>query len=378
MNRIRTILCSLLLIGSLCPPDFASGEPLAIYDGLGDSHSFQPTSFLNIGGDLFESQHARFSQAQSFTVPPSQNFYLTSVELALTSKSHVKSVEIQILGNKQQGRLRAPWGNYILDTFQVTLSPLQTYSGFPDEDSLLTLTSTQGPLLIAGETYWIVLNSEEAISPDDIQWWDASLSSKHGNTYHAQRVNDSPWNVDTSDGPGQAFRVKGNPVPQQDIPGYSFKSIADTGGIFKKFDRKRTLSLNNQDTVAFWGELDNGHQGIFTGDGTSLSYLAISTTKHLGIKEFGVTPSINSANTVAFLGRHADHLERLFVQGKDKAIPIADGNGPLPSLRRTFHQRSRHRGLPGRITRTWRRYFFSSIRDRAHDCQHPWTLFRIF
>ena len=328
MKRLHHITYS-FLIGLLLIPGLALGEPLIIYDGLGDRRTFQATSFLHIGGELFTHQEGKFSQAQSFTLPSSKNYYLTSLDIALTSKVLGEKITVQILGNKQEGRKQAPWNNYILETFHVTLSPLQTYSGFPNEESLITLTSAQGPLLIAGETYWVVLTSDKKVPADGIQWWDSSVTLGSSVRWKAQRVNDTPWTVGKTDGPGQAFRINGNPVPEQDIPGFSFKSIADTGGMFQQFDKKRTLSLNNQDTVAFWGTFDNGHQGIFTGNGTALSFLSTSKSRNLGIIEFGAKPSINSANTVAFLGTHRDHFQRLFIQGKGLAQAIATEHGPF-------------------------------------------------
>ena len=105
---------------------------------------------------------------------------------------------------------------------------------------------------------------------------------------------------------------------------YTFTLIADSAGPFGSFDFDSS-SLNAVGTVAFRAILNAGNQGIFTGNGNSITTVAIAPSK---FAYFG-TPSINRAGTVAFVASPNS--------GSGDGI-VAGNGGPLVTIADTAGQ----------------------------------------
>lgn len=90
------------------------------------------------------------------------------------------------------------------------------------------------------------------------------------------------------------------------------------------------IDINDDGTVVFQGRLDSGDRGVFMANGgTTTPLVTTSTPSPMGenFTGFGDTLSINSAGTVAFLGRAGD---RSGIFTYDGAVSmIVDDGGPL-------------------------------------------------
>jgi hypothetical protein len=94
----------------------------------------------------------------------------------------------------------------------------------------------------------------------------------------------------------------------------TFTKIADTSGSVGSF---LSVSLNNRGTVAFLANLDGGGQGIFVGDGKTITPIADTSgpySDNLG------APAINNRGTVSFFAALDAGGEGIFT-GPD---PVAD------------------------------------------------------
>ena len=108
---------------------------------------------------------------------------------------------------------------------------------------------------------------------------------------------------------------------------YTFTVIADSNGPFSNFGAVPSPSLNATGTVAFQAYLDNGNQGIFTGNGAATTTIFTTLPFPNGIIGY---PSINDAGTVAF---YADQRlsvgETIFAGNGGPLVTIANTAGPF-------------------------------------------------
>lgn len=93
------------------------------------------------------------------------------------------------------------------------------------------------------------------------------------------------------------------------LAAYTFTNIADTDGIFATTTQaafglgRGQVSLNNSGTVAFSSFLDDGNNGVFSGNGGPITTIALGIGPIFSRGVGGA--SINSAGTVAFRGNLA-------------------------------------------------------------------------
>jgi hypothetical protein len=78
---------------------------------------------------------------------------------------------------------------------------------------------------------------------------------------------------------------------------YTFTNIADTSGQFNLF-QDNPISINDNGIVAFRGILDDGNDGIYTGNGSTLTTIADRSGQFSGF-EFGA-PTINNSGLIVF------------------------------------------------------------------------------
>ncbi len=105
---------------------------------------------------------------------------------------------------------------------------------------------------------------------------------------------------------------------------YTFTPIADSTGVFGDFGVVPSPSLNAVGTVAFVANLDNGRQGVFTGNGGPIT--TVFTT--LPFPDFFGYPSINAAGTVAFVvDQRTGPGQRILTGDGGSVITIADTAG---------------------------------------------------
>ncbi len=105
---------------------------------------------------------------------------------------------------------------------------------------------------------------------------------------------------------------------------YTFTLVADSAGPFGTFDFD-SPSLNAVGTVAFRATLDAGNQGIFTGNASTITTIAIAPS----IFAYFGPPAINRAGTVAFVASPNS--------GSGDSI-FAGNGGPLVTIANTAGQ----------------------------------------
>ncbi len=329
----RTI--GLLLLALAIPADEArgQGDTRLIHTGFGFQNSFSTDSFLPLGRDQSQQSPADLHHAQLFTVPPGEDQYLYSLDLAVISMTEGSVLEVRVLGNDaSRGLHGAPDDGYVLEVFHLNL---ETFTNVPSEresQAIVHLTSASGPLLRAGTHYWLELSIKSPLAYAKAKWWGAAPESNPYSSVQAQRRNLGSWAVTQVAGPGQAFRINLIAVPVHHTSGYKFSSIATTDGPFRRFETNGSLSLTNAGTVAFWAELDNGLQGIFTSDGQSHAAVTRGAEILADIEKFGYFPSMNTSGSVAFLGTPRDRHDGVLILDGKPLNHFADQTGPFHSL----------------------------------------------
>ena len=105
---------------------------------------------------------------------------------------------------------------------------------------------------------------------------------------------------------------------------YTFTKIADTSG---PFDYLFTPSINDSGTVAFIATLDAGGEGVFIGNGTTITTVADDSGPFFAFAEY---LRINNSNKVAFIG-WPDTVDRsgVFISDGTTTTTIDDTTGPF-------------------------------------------------
>ena len=86
---------------------------------------------------------------------------------------------------------------------------------------------------------------------------------------------------------------------------YTFTKVADTTSGYSSFVNTPP-AINNQGTVVFFANLDAGRQGVFTGNGTTTTTIADTSSL---FRSFSSYPSINDRGTVAFAASLNDGID---------------------------------------------------------------------
>jgi len=119
---------------------------------------------------------------------------------------------------------------------------------------------------------------------------------------------------------------------------YDFTLIADTSGSISGFNSNIFPSINAGGVVAFEGLLRTGVEGIFTGNGGTLTTIATNAPTS-PIAQFGpgffAGPSINADGTVAFSAVLKGEGFGIFSSNGGALTPIADTGGLFSSLQGT-------------------------------------------
>ena len=104
--------------------------------------------------------------------------------------------------------------------------------------------------------------------------------------------------------------------------GYSFTSVADTTGVFSYIIN--VPSLNSAGVVAFRAFLNDGSMGVYAGNGTAVTTIAVTTLPFGGFGD----PAINTAGTVAFtFNPGGNEKQKILVGNGGPLMTIVDGNG---------------------------------------------------
>lgn len=123
--------------------------------------------------------------------------------------------------------------------------------------------------------------------------------------------------------------------------GGGLTTIADTSGPFLSFAGGSVPGINDAGAVAFFARLDNGGEGIFTGDGITTTTIADNSG---AIGAFATTcegivctpalirtsPAINNSGQVTFSARLDDGREGIFVGDGASLTTIADTSPSSP------------------------------------------------
>lgn len=115
---------------------------------------------------------------------------------------------------------------------------------------------------------------------------------------------------------------------------YGFTPIATNDGRFVDF-APYVASISDAGVVAFQATLADGHSGVFTSDGHSVSDVAVTSSAACPVRLFASHPDINRAGEISVYGALKDGGEALVLVSRDGRIVAAgaragfSGIGPL-------------------------------------------------
>jgi hypothetical protein len=110
-------------------------------------------------------------------------------------------------------------------------------------------------------------------------------------------------------------------------------TLASTGGRFIDF-APYVASIDDDGVVAFQATLEDGHSGVFTSDGTSITDVAVTSSAACPVQRFSSHPDINRAGALSVYGtmRTGDEALLLHIGGNMTATGVREqftGIGPL-------------------------------------------------
>ena len=115
---------------------------------------------------------------------------------------------------------------------------------------------------------------------------------------------------------------------------YALSPIAENNGRFVDFS-PYVASINDDGAVAFQATLANGHSGIFTSDGTSITDVAVTASNACPVGLFSSHPDINQSGKLAVYGTLKSGDEAVLLMHPDGCTVAMDardafsGVGPL-------------------------------------------------
>ena len=108
------------------------------------------------------------------------------------------------------------------------------------------------------------------------------------------------------------------------VAGYTFTSLVDTTGAFSDFGPSYSASLNASGCVAFRAALDDGRNGVFRANGTTVTTITTSAETFASYSD----PVINQAGTVVFWAQDGPALTQKIMTGSGgPLVTIADTTG---------------------------------------------------
>ncbi len=115
---------------------------------------------------------------------------------------------------------------------------------------------------------------------------------------------------------------------------YTLTPVATNDDRFVDF-APYVASINDNGLVAFQATLKDGHGGIFTGDGNSITDIAVTTSASCPAQAFSSHPDINRAGTIAVYATLRSGAEVVLLVRADGSVAVCDaqdgfrGIGPL-------------------------------------------------
>ena len=115
---------------------------------------------------------------------------------------------------------------------------------------------------------------------------------------------------------------------------YTLTPIATNDGRFVDF-APYVASINDEGVVAFQATLSDGHSGVFTGDGKSITDIAVTASTACPVRLFSSHPDINQAGKLAVYGTLKSGDQAVLLMCPDGSISATDardrfcGIGPL-------------------------------------------------
>jgi hypothetical protein len=114
---------------------------------------------------------------------------------------------------------------------------------------------------------------------------------------------------------------------------YSLTTIASTGGRFVDF-APYVASISDNGVLAFQATLVDGHSGVFTSDGGSITDIDVTTTPASPMQAFVSHPDINRAGAVCIYAKmkNGEQALLLYADGKVASTGVPEqlaGIGPL-------------------------------------------------
>ena len=187
MRSLVAVVVLLLMASSPCRADI-------IYDTLG----------LGVGstrGDFGVYGSTYLREYVAFVVPGSGDYTLSGIDLALSHWQGPNDMSVGVVADN--GHL--PTGS-LLESFRLVDVVPPITSG----RSIISLSSVQHPLLMAGERYWVgVWVTDEALT--DMTWWHVIGSTSSGSGDRVYYWGTTGWHPD---GATMALQVRGDVVPE--------------------------------------------------------------------------------------------------------------------------------------------------------------------
>ncbi len=314
----------------LSPPAASCDEPRVIYDGFGAASSFDTTTSAVFGNSTAAGVRDDVDLAVPFTVPPSQNYHLHAIDLAITVASGSSEVEVRILGSHPSlSTPDLPHESLVHERLTLRVPRLDEQDGQPGPTAITHLDLSHGPALRPGVQYWLAISASKSDADATLSWWAASRMAGGLPAFVATRSNLGPWQGTEAPGQGLAARIVVSPVPDQTATSYTFTKIVDAGGALRSFPRPGLIALSNAGTVVFRAEMDTGSEGIFSSTGGSLSTVAESGPAFAGFGRLDSFPSLNASGAVVWRGTLRGGSEGIFMRKNSSLTSVADTQGPF-------------------------------------------------
>jgi hypothetical protein len=119
-------------------------------------------------------------------------------------------------------------------------------------------------------------------------------------------------------------------APPAEAASFTFTNIADTNGLFGGFALGYGPAISDNGTVAFFGGLETGGSGLFTGNGSAITPIVLENNADSTSPFTSVLGdfSINNNGTLAFNGQLTTGGSGLFTSNGSSITQIAIGGSP--------------------------------------------------